>query len=1262
MSRPERSAGVRVATLYCAENHRLPLLGCLLAALLGAELATAASTEANLAGKVTDKSGQPLPGVTLVLKNDALAFKERGTLSDSQGEYRFSHVPPGEGYRLTVSLTGYSTLIFSDIRLDSGRTQQQSVVLHSSGDLKEVVRVQGKSDTLDTENVTASTTFSSTFISELPILGRDYQDILSLAPGVTDVDKTGNPNIHGARDTDVVTLVDGVSTTDPFTGYYGQNLNIESIQELEVITSAATAQYSRAQGGFANILTKSGGNEFQGTFKFYLRSDRLDRDGAGVEDPELSGGFQGNRSFTEQHFTDLMPFLSLSGAIVRDRLWYYLTFEYIHEETPVNAVSQAYVTSLYGNRVFAKATWQIQPSHRLAFSLILDKERRENQGISSLIHAKSGYTSSRGGPTYTLKGSSVFTPTVLLESTVAWFDNSFSQTPTMNPDTNGNGILFVDDRPELGGNGNGVLDAQERDPGEDWDFDGFYDLFEDVNHNAGRDFGEDQDLDDEVSGSIEAASGSGTGSYLNVACDGYHHEDRNCNGYLDAEIDENLNGRLDPEEDGIDCNREWGYCPGGILPGTGNNQRWDTEDVNGNGVLDVLGDSGYTSTPFWNDANGNGRPDKGEFRAPLPPDQDLLTDSEGRTYGPSAYSADDHRQRLSWVEDLSLFVDNAVGTHDIKLGSVYEHEAFDSDTFLRPRFRFPDAGFSPGHTLGSASSGMAPGRVRASLGVPAFVNNTVTGDNLGIYFQDTWKPMPNLTIGLGLRYDSEYLQSFGYSHFDPVAERRKYNAVMDASGLDLNLNDNITTSGLCRDPIHSCLGSQDPPLQDMYSQMRSAAFGLMTRHNLDAHVLSSFLGLVTGGGDINAILAQGLHARRPEDFDVSNSNLAPRLSLSWDPWADGKTQVIGSWGRYYDKLFLSTMSLEQGPDTVTRTYRVDLDGVDDQGLPDNRIGKPFSQSSLSAFQVDRSLSTPYSVEWTAGFRRELAPEVLVSFRYISRDYHDQLQDIDINHRTEIDPHTGKLADHHGEVQCTSRACTNAPNGAPDLYIENFYFNRVYRLGNFNEQTYRGWEIEFVRRLKRKWQMEASYTYSVAQGDAESFLSQIGDDPALAEFEPGYLNYDQRHVIKLNAVAFLPGDWRLGGTITWASGLPFSGIVYYDDSDDVGFVQNRLLFGQLGNGGYGINPENRNIHRNAATYILNTRVMKSFVIGKASASAFLEVYNLLNSDSLRVDQLDQIPAQASFGASGPAIITPAVISLTGERDFGRRFQIGFQVDF
>lgn len=382
------------------------------------------------------------------------------------------------------------------------------------------------------------------------------------------------------------------------------------------------------------------------------------------------------------------------------------------------------------------------------------------------------------------------------------------------------------------------------------------------------------------------------------------------------------------------------------------------------------------------------------------------------------------------------------------------------------------------------------------------------------------------------------------------------------------------------------------------------------------------------------------------------------MSLSWDPWADGKTKVFASWGRFYDKIFLRSLTLEQGPDSVTRVYQFEPRGVDDYGIPNNRIGKPLFQSPLSMTAVDRSLKTPYSVEGTIGAQREISPEMSVSIRYVTRDYHDQLQDVDVNHRLEIDPATGRPADRIGEAKCDP-TCSNNSNGVADLYVENFYFNRILLLGNPNEQTYRGWEFELVRRLHRKWQMEASYTYSIARGDAESYLSALGNDPSLTEWESGYLDYDQRHVIKVNAIAFLPHNWRLGGTAVWASGLPFSETANFSDSDDVGYNQIRRLFGQLGSTGYGFTAQPRNIHRNSASYLFNARVMKSFVMGKASSSAFLEVYNLLNSDNLRVHELVVVPGA---GPGGPGYRPPATVRTVGDRDFGRRFQVGIQIDF
>ncbi len=102
----------------------------------------------------------------------------------------------------------------------------------------ERVQVSARPDVVNTESTQISTTITSEYLSGLPILGTDYQVVLTLAPGAVDVQGTASPNIHGARDTDVVTLVDGVS-----------------IDDIEVITSGAGASYGRAQGGFTGVAT-----------------------------------------------------------------------------------------------------------------------------------------------------------------------------------------------------------------------------------------------------------------------------------------------------------------------------------------------------------------------------------------------------------------------------------------------------------------------------------------------------------------------------------------------------------------------------------------------------------------------------------------------------------------------------------------------------------------------------------------------------------------------------------------------------------------------------------------------------------------------------------------------------------------------------------------------------------------------------------------------------------------------------------------------
>src|SRR5437867_1774077 len=228
--------------------------------------------------RVRRGASRPTPGATVSVSGPG-GRTVAGMVTDVKGGFRVVPLTPGRGYRVRASFPGLATVEMSDIDIPPGAVASVSLTLVPESAVRERVRVVYHHDAVDSDVTTTETRFSAEFIDALPLLGRNYQDVLALVPGVTDIDGDGNPNIHGARDTDVVTLVDGVSTVDPLTGKMGQQLNIDSIQEIEVKTSGASAEFGRAQGGFVNIVTKSGGNEFAGDFKMFYRSDRLDGGG-----------------------------------------------------------------------------------------------------------------------------------------------------------------------------------------------------------------------------------------------------------------------------------------------------------------------------------------------------------------------------------------------------------------------------------------------------------------------------------------------------------------------------------------------------------------------------------------------------------------------------------------------------------------------------------------------------------------------------------------------------------------------------------------------------------------------------------------------------------------------------------------------------------------------------------------------------------------------------------------------------------------------
>src|SRR5436309_3468396 len=228
-------------------------------------------------------------------------------------------------------------------------------------------------------------------------------------------------------------------------------------------------------------------------------------------------------------------------------------------------------------------TWDMSTNHKLQFTATWDPQQYDNLGVDSFTAGESGCTEKRGGLNLPLKETAVFNPNVFLESTVQHFATQPQTIPTLNADTNHNGILFIDR------NHNGFIDASERDPGEDFDRDGAFDIFEDtLVKNRVLEPGEDKDLDGHLT-----QPGAG--------CEGIHREDVDCDGWPDTIWeDSNNNHQLDPGED-IDGDNKLDYidedvnhnghngdpCPAPgapPIPGSGCDPG---EDRNENGHLDT---------------------------------------------------------------------------------------------------------------------------------------------------------------------------------------------------------------------------------------------------------------------------------------------------------------------------------------------------------------------------------------------------------------------------------------------------------------------------------------------------------------------------------------------------------------------------------------------------------------------------------------------------------------------------------------------------
>jgi hypothetical protein len=277
---------------------------------------------AALSGVVSDNSGSAIAGATIDAHNLETGI-DQTTTTDGNGRFRFAYLPVGE-YELKASADKFAaeTRRFT---ATVGQAVELSISLNIES-LTATVDVNEQSNLVDANRTSIAETVLPKQISGLPLNGRNFLDLTLLTPGVS---RTNTGNVQRFAETSAVPgtgisfagqrnlassfIVDGSSANDDSVELAGTYYSQEVIREFQVITNGATAEFGRASGGFVNIVTDSGTNEFSGKIYGFLRNQRLDARNplATSRDPLTQVQYGG----------------SIGGPIIKNRTFFFTNFE-----------------------------------------------------------------------------------------------------------------------------------------------------------------------------------------------------------------------------------------------------------------------------------------------------------------------------------------------------------------------------------------------------------------------------------------------------------------------------------------------------------------------------------------------------------------------------------------------------------------------------------------------------------------------------------------------------------------------------------------------------------------------------------------------------------------------------------------------------------------------------------------------------------------------------------------------------------------------
>jgi hypothetical protein len=332
-------------------------------------------TTGTIQGTVLDANGGAVPGAAVEIKNLDTNLS-RSLATDEGGRFVTLGLPPGK-YSVTVTKQGFATAVAESLDLTIGQALSLPVTMKVSQVEERVVITAGP--VVDTVRTEASTTLNERTVSETPILGRKFEDLLTLTPGVSVVQGPDGDEITFAGQRGVFNNV-SLDGGDYNNGFFGEQLGgqraaidipLDAVKEFQVVASGATAEFGRTAGGIINVIPKSGTNEVRGSLFYFQRLEALTAntsDGKPLKD------------FRREQYGGV-----IGGPIRKDKSFFFLSFEGINENLtranlsdPIGTPCSVTAPTIIANEAAINGSADCQ---RLALINFIKTTRSQDEGL-----------------------------------------------------------------------------------------------------------------------------------------------------------------------------------------------------------------------------------------------------------------------------------------------------------------------------------------------------------------------------------------------------------------------------------------------------------------------------------------------------------------------------------------------------------------------------------------------------------------------------------------------------------------------------------------------------------------------------------------------------------------------------------------------------------------------------------------------------------------------------------------------------------------